>query len=172
MVFDPTSAPGTSRAAVIAWLEDEAEWGDGPYDDPARGTPAVQAWLEELLREFPAVDGPRAHAGHHPRLTDYTIGRAVVYACFPWTAVEAAYEAVVSAAATHGLGVYDVSSDDLALWLPDGKGELALLEKATTKKKKAAKKRATRKKAGKTKATKKKGPAKSPGPKSKKKTRR
>lgn len=160
MVFDPAAAPGRTRPALIAWLEDEAEWGDGPYDDPEVAARPVRAWLEALLREFPARSGPRAHPDPaDPRVTDYTIGRAVAHASFPWTVVEVALDAAMAAAAAHGLGVYDAGSEGLEVWLPDAAGALAVVQ-AKTKKKKATKKKtktkATKKKtkATKTKATK------------------
>ena len=59
-------------------------------------------------------------------MTDYSVGRTAIYACFAWSKAEAAYATVVRLAAKHGVGFFNVSSSKSEVWLPDGKGGMSL----------------------------------------------
>jgi hypothetical protein len=123
MVFAPGAAP-SGRAAFLDWYEQQTAWGDDKaYDDPALAAPALQAFYAELSREFPAApEEPEEESG-----TDYTIGSDLIYMSFlDWDKIERAHEAVLSLAAKHGLGLFDVSSDLAEAWLPDSKGGLRI----------------------------------------------
>jgi hypothetical protein len=126
MVFDPALAP-REREAFLAWHDREMEqtptW---DHNDPAVATPALQAWFFDMIREFPAMNGPHALDTESSKVTDYDFGVAYVYAAFGWSQVEAAYEAVTRLAAKHRLGFFDVSSAEAAVWLPDDRGQLVM----------------------------------------------
>lgn len=119
MVFAPDRAPAKQRAAFLDWYDQQAEWGeDHDYDDAAVCTPALRAFYEDIVREFPAQaeeDGPG---------TDYTIGSALIYMSFEWDRIDDAYETVFRLAGKHQVGFLDVSSDLAEAWLPDAKGGL------------------------------------------------
>ena len=123
LVFDPEVAP-REKEAFLSWWEQQAQWSeDHGYDDAAVSTPALRAWFAELARDYPAMNGP-----HSPRdlpedeasLTDYSIGRHVIYGSFAWSKAEAARDAVLGLAAKHGLGVFEASSDSAEVWFPSG----------------------------------------------------
>ena len=52
------------------------------------------------------------------RITDYCIGKDVIYACFTWSLAEDAYNTMLKFALKHGVGFFDVS----------GNGEIILSE--------------------------------------------
>ena len=116
LVFEPSAAP-RSREQFIAWWEAQAEWTEShSYCDPVVATASLRGWYEEIRQEFPNLNGPGSPHDegdfNHPRLTDYSIGKVVIYACFPWSEAEAAYEMVRMLAVKHEVGFYDVSGDE------------------------------------------------------------
>ena len=121
MVFAPDAAPAKKRGPFLDWYDQQAEWAEGhDYDNAAVCTPALRAFYEELVQNFPAMadeDGPG---------TDYTIGNLLIYMTFEWDKVDEAHEAVFRLAGKHAVGFLDVSSDLAEAWLPDGKGGLYL----------------------------------------------
>ena len=129
MVFASESAP-KERAKFLEWFEAQAEWSeDHSYDTPDVSTPQLRAWFMEMIESFPALNGPHSMAElpkDESLPTDYCVGRHVIYAAFRWSKAEAAYERVFALAAKHAVGFFDVSSDHAEVWLPDGKGDLAL----------------------------------------------
>jgi len=131
MVFEPTSAPA-ARKEFLAWYEGQAEWAeDHEYDDPKVSSPALKAFFLDLIQQYPPMNGPHAaedldEEEDEVRLTDYTIGTTLIYIAFAWSQEQAAYAAVSQLAAKHQVGFFDASSEQAAVWLPDGKGGLAI----------------------------------------------
>ena len=123
MVFDPPAAPRT-RKAFMAWYGEQTRWSESHgYDDPAVATPALRAWFMEMTTTFPAMNGPFASDDEeHPHLTDYSIGRSVIYAAFGWPDAEAARKRVLTLAARHKVGFFDVSASDGDVWRPNPDG--------------------------------------------------
>jgi hypothetical protein len=121
MVFEPSAAPG-GREAFLQWFEVQTQWSEQhAYNDPARTSEGLRRWYESVSREFPNMNPLNAEDvdDDHPRLTDYSIGRDVIYAAFPWSEAENAYDTVRNAAVEAGVGFYDVSGDE-------GDGEIHL----------------------------------------------
>lgn len=125
MVFERTKAP-QKRKEFLVWYDKETEWSEEHgYDDPAVTSPALRDWYEEMIKTFPNMNGPEAPDGGPDNeeaeayLTDYCIGHHVIYAAFSWSVAEEAYEKVKVLAQKHGVGFYDVSSDDGDIILPD-----------------------------------------------------
>ncbi len=53
-------------------------------------------------------------------MTDYSIGRDIIYAAFSWAVAEEADEQMRSLAQKHNVGLFEVSADDGEIILPDG----------------------------------------------------
>ncbi|MCA9064230.1 MAG: hypothetical protein KDA96_14265 [Planctomycetaceae bacterium] len=126
MVFDPAAAP-TNRDAFLAWCNaqnDETEFFDPTCSEFS--TPSLRSWLDEMLRTFPAMDGPYCSADRDddPHLTDYETNRTNIYACFAWSMAESAYRLVMSLAEKHGIAVYEVSAPKGRIWRPGHDGML------------------------------------------------
>ena len=123
MVFDPDSAP-RNRKAFMAWFEKQAEWSEKHgYDDPKVSTPALRAWFLEMIKKYPAMNGPYAteEDNDDSEVTDYSVGKIVIYGAFAWSVADAAHKHMTKLAAKHAVGFFDVSSDDGGVWLPDEK---------------------------------------------------
>jgi hypothetical protein len=133
MVFAPEAAP-RERAAFLEWFEKESEWSEShSYDDPAVSTPALRAWFLEMIETFPAMNGPFALEDPpegDALLTDYSVGRSVIYGAFAWSKAELAHDTVFQLAERHGVGFFDASSEKAAAWLPDVSGKLVLAHSA------------------------------------------
>ena len=127
MVFAAEAAP-REREEFLDWYDERTEWEEPQgYDDPERSTPALRAWFMEMIETFPAINGPFATDDMDaPALSDYSIGEELIYVAFGWPMAEKAYATAFALAAKHGLGFLDASGESGAVWLPDGKGGLAL----------------------------------------------
>lgn len=118
MVFDPSSAP-KDRESFLAWYDRQTEWGEEhDYGDPAVTTPALQAWYQEMIQFFPAMNGPFAVDSDASEVTDHCVGRSVIYSTFAWSVAEQAYAKTRELAVKHGVGFFDVSSDDGEILFP------------------------------------------------------
>lgn len=129
MVFATEVAP-KDREAFMEWYDQQTEWEEEhSYDNPEVSTPALRAWFLDMIQTYPALNGPFSPdtlAEDEASTTDYSVGRSVIYAAFAWSKAEQAYEAMFRLAAKHGVGFFDVSSGSAEVWLPDGKGGLAI----------------------------------------------
>lgn len=108
----------------MAWYDQQTRWAEPHgYNDPSVTTTRLRAWYDELNIEYPNMSGPDASDDcDNPKLTDYSIGNSVIYVAFAWSEAENAYRAVRRLVEKHGVGFYDVSSDDGEIWEPPGDG--------------------------------------------------
>ena len=127
MVFEKTKAPRTKKE-FMEWYEKQTEWGeDHDYQTIGVSSPALQSWFMEMKETFPPMNGEYAPSDEaieadenlESRLTDYCIGRDVIYAAFAWSQAEEAYELVRNLAQKHGVGFFDASGD-CDIIMPDG----------------------------------------------------
>jgi hypothetical protein len=121
LVFAPEAAP-RDGAAFRAWFEEQAEWSeDHSYDDPAATTSGLASWFHAIRARFPAMNGPFASQNYDDvRVSDYCIGRHVIYVAFTWSVADEAYAEVRRLAREFEVGFYDVSGDDGdgEIWFP------------------------------------------------------
>ncbi len=120
MVFEPSAAPRRPDI-FIEWYHDQANWAEPhSYDDPKVTSPQLAAWFSEMTETFPPMNGPlRSEDLDNPRVTDYCIGKVVIYAAFAWSQAEIAYPEVRRLAAKHNVGFFDVSGNSEVV-LPPG----------------------------------------------------
>ncbi len=79
-----------------------------------------------MIRTFPAMNGPYASDDtDHSKVTDYSIGKSIIYAGFAWSQAKGAYRTMFDLAANHKLGFYDVSAADGEVWMPTSDGGFA-----------------------------------------------
>ena len=118
MVFEPAIAP-REPDAFYAWYARQTAWNEPhDYNDPGVTSPRLAAWFAEMIRSFPPMNGPLRRDGGDLEVTDYSIGRAVIYAAFCWPLAEDAYNTVRRLASLHDVGFFDVSGDS-EIWFPD-----------------------------------------------------
>ena len=120
MVFEKTKAPDTKKE-FMAWFEKQTEWSEGhDYQSIGVSSPALQNWFMEMKDTFPPMNGEYApdvelldeDEDLENHVTDYSIGREVIYAGFSWSVVDEAYELVQKLAQKHGVGFFDVRSEE------------------------------------------------------------
>ena len=127
MVFEKSVAPN-NRKDFMEWYKKQTEWSeDHGYDDPSVTSPALKNWFAEIEKTFPPMNGPNAPTDeeiddmeNESYLTDYSIGQEVIYASFSWSLTEEAYEKMKLLALKHGVGFFDVSTDDGEIIFSDG----------------------------------------------------
>lgn len=119
MVFDPSAAP-RRRKGFMEWYDQQTQWAETHgYNNPDVPTPRLRAWLQEMIKTFPPMNGPWATDDvDNPKVTDYSVGQSVIYGAFAWSEAEAAYEHVKRLAAKHRVGFFDVSANEGDIWLP------------------------------------------------------
>jgi hypothetical protein len=126
MVFKKESAPKT-RADFMKWYYVQTEWAeDHDYSDPKVTSEELKGWFLDMIKIFPAMNGPYADDTDddvdNENITGYTIGRDVIYVDFRWSVVEKAFNTTVLLAEKHGIGFFDVSSDNGDILFPEKNG--------------------------------------------------
>lgn len=122
MVFDPKAAPST-RAGFMAWYRQQTKWSEGHhYDDPTVSTPELRAWFLDIIPHYPMMNGPYASEDDSSKVTDYSIGRSVIYAGFAWSEAAPAREITFRLAQQHRIGFFDVSVGHGGVWIPTTDG--------------------------------------------------
>lgn len=125
MVFDAKVAP-RERAAFLQWYEAQVAWAEGyDYNDPKAPAAELRGWFQEMIQNYPPMNGPLAVSNvDDAKTTDYSLGTAVIYGAFAWSVAAEARADVMRLAGKHGVGFFDLSSDQGQVWIPDGKGGL------------------------------------------------
>ena len=122
MVFEPEAAP-KEHQAFMRWYFGFTKWNEGhSYNDLSVTSQRLRSWLVEMQQTYPDMNSLEA-ADLLPEddgsLSDYSIGKQAIYACFAWSKAEKAYSDVFELAAKHGVGFFDVSSAGEEVWMPD-----------------------------------------------------
>ena len=100
MGFERTKAP-TAKKDFMEWYEKQVEWSeDHDYQTISVASSALQNWFMEMKETFPPMNGEYAPDSQlldededlENRLVDYGIGTDVIYAAFPWSLADEAYE--------------------------------------------------------------------------------
>jgi len=119
MVFDADSAPKGSRC-VYGVVSRATQWKEEHgYNNPEVTAPKLRAWFDEMIRTYPPMNGPfRSDDVDNPKVTDYSVGRAVIYVAFAWSEAEAALPTMRSLAQKHVVGFFEVSADEGEILIP------------------------------------------------------
>ena len=122
MVFNVQSAP-SNKKDFHKWYDKQVEWNeDHSYDDPSVSSKELRNWFEEMMKEYPAMNGPFASDDvDDPKVTDYSVGRDVIYAAFAYSVAQEARNRMFELATKHKLGFFDISeSGAIVTPGPDG----------------------------------------------------
>lgn len=124
MVFRPEAAPPT-RPEFMTWYSRQIEWQEEhSYDDPANCAVELRNWFVDIIEIFPALNGPFAvDDPDNYNVTDYCIGKNVIYAAFSWSVAGKAYETMKDKAEKHNVGFFDASAEEGDILFPDGSGK-------------------------------------------------
>jgi hypothetical protein len=127
MVFDPKAAP-PNRSGFMDWYRQQTKWGEGHrYDNPDISTPELRAWFLDIITRYPMMNGPYASEEDSPKVTDYSVGRYVIYAAFAWSEAKQAHETMFSLAQKHRVGFFDVSTGNGGVWIPTADGQYSCI---------------------------------------------
>lgn len=130
MVFHP-DAPPEDRDGFLKWYDAQTKWDEGhDYQSLDVAAPNLQAWLLDILQHYPAMNGPLSNPDadvDDPCLSEYSIGKSIIYCCFAWSQAERAHNVVFSLAEKHQVGFFDVSATDGQVRMPDGDGEYSCM---------------------------------------------
>ena len=120
MVFRKEAAP-KARTDFMKWYQDQTEWTEEhSYNDPANTSAELRNWFMEMIQTFPAMNGPLASDDDdNSNVSDYSIGKDVIYVAFAWSLAEQAYNKMLELAEKHGVGFFDASSDNGDILFPD-----------------------------------------------------
>ena len=124
MVFKPEAAPRT-RTEFIDWYHEQAKWTEGhSYNDPVVTSNDLRNWFMEMIKTFPAMNGPYAVDDlENDLVTDYCIGKNVIYVTFAWSVAEEAYDVMKNNSEKYQVGFFDASANDGDILFPDGSGK-------------------------------------------------
>ena len=120
----------------LEWYEQQAEWEeDHSYDDPKVTSEELRNWFMEMITDFPALNGPHSPLDIDDRIdedgdiiTDYCIGKDVIYTSFRWEVAEKAYPKMLKMANKHKVGFFDASGD-ANIMFPNENGILESINK-------------------------------------------
>ncbi len=131
MVFRPDIAPKT-RPEFINWYQNQTQWAEEhSYDDPIVTTDNLKNWFMEIIATFPAMNGLHAKEEDEDNefVTDYSIGRDVIYAAFSWSLAEQAYKKMKTLAQKHKVGFFDASADEGDILFPADDGNILPIDR-------------------------------------------
>jgi len=133
MVFTSDAAP-RERSEFMKWFQHQTSWTEEhSYDDPAVSSDNLKRWFIEMIETYPSMNGPYAKDIDEDEdnyfITDYSIGKDVIYAAFSWSLAEQAYEKMKTLAEKHQVGFFDVSANEGDILVPDGNGKNISIDK-------------------------------------------
>lgn len=119
MVFEPSIAP-KQRHEFMAWYRLQTKWSeDHNYQDHAISSSALQVWFLDMIKSFPAMNGSLASDDFdNQNMTDYSIGKSMIYASFSWSVAEEAHIVMRNLSTKHKVGFFDVSASNGEILFP------------------------------------------------------
>lgn len=128
MVFNNSVAP-KNRKDFMEWYDLQTEWSeDHDYSDPNNATNELKNWYLEMIKTFPDLNDTYNIENSTEEINEsqYSIGTNIIYVSFAWSIAENAYNTMFELAEKHGVGFFDVSSDNGNIFYPEN-GKLKLL---------------------------------------------
>ncbi len=124
--FDLFAAP-RDRYDFLDWISRAFRSVDGPLaSDPANATPALQAWQRDLAQSFPGAADPHRisdpDSASASKNAEYRFWQGAVQASFDWESCGPALYRAKRAAQARGVGLFDASSHDGAVWMISSRG--------------------------------------------------
>jgi len=122
MVFEKNDAP-KNKKDFMEWYHKQKEWSEGhDYNDPAITSNNLRKFFMEIIKKYPPMNGPFAlnddeiaKMKNESYLTDYSIGKVVIYATFAYSVSAQAYRTVRQLARKYDVGMFTAS------YIEDGK---------------------------------------------------
>jgi hypothetical protein len=132
-VFDLFAAP-RDRHDFLDWVRRTFRDVDGPLaGDPTRLTPALRGWHAEMVKSFPGERDPNrfdADSSNAVRNASYRFTATVIQASFDWDSTGPALYRARRAAQANGVGLFEASSDDAAVWMISNRNRWEVVHRA------------------------------------------
>ena len=132
-VFDLFAAP-RDRYDFIDWISRTFRHVDGPGGDASRTTPALQAWQREMALGFPGAGDPHRHEEDSTQASknaSYRFSQSAVQASFDWESSGPALHRAKRAAQLHGVGLFEASGREGAVWMISPRGRWEVVHRST-----------------------------------------
>lgn len=119
MVFNIDTAP-KEKDAFFEWYEVQTAWTEKHnYKDPKNTSEELKVWYYEMTKTFPAIqEYEDTEDNSNTLFGDYTIGREMIYASFPWSSGYKAFKQSKHLAYSNQLGLYDISGSNIVYFSP------------------------------------------------------
>ena len=131
--FDLFAAP-RDRHDFLDWVRRSFREIDGPLGcDPARLTPALRNWHQDMAHSFPGEANPHrfdAFSANAARNASYRFTPAAIQASFNWDSSGPASYRARRAAQAHVVGLFEASSNDGAVWMLSGRNRWEVVHRA------------------------------------------
>jgi hypothetical protein len=116
VVFDAASAP-RDLDSLFEWLDaQDATMTD--FDDVSVTTSALRAWFMDMIKDYPAMNGPLAASdAEESRVTDYSIAPFSITAALSYSVAGNGAAHAFRLAQKHRVGFFDMSGGTEA-WFP------------------------------------------------------
>ncbi|MCC9609472.1 hypothetical protein LOC68_05040 [Blastopirellula sp. JC732] len=123
-VFDADIAPKT-RTEFMEWYRQQTAWDESHgYNNPEIPSPRLRSWFQEMIKDFPPLNGPLASDDcDDPRVTDYSLGRSIIYGAFAWSQADVAFQVTHQLAFKYRIGFFEVSANPGGIWTPTSDGK-------------------------------------------------
>ena len=130
MAFNKDVAP-KNRKDFMEWYRQQTKWEEKhSYDDPKNTSKELNDFFLAMIKKFPAMHGPFASDDcDDPKVTDYSIGKDVIYSAFAWSIAEDAYKEMFQKAKENNVGFFDVSANNGDILFSNEKGNFLPIEK-------------------------------------------
>lgn len=120
-VFEKTKAPKTYEE-FLGWMAEQTEWSEErDYNSTIGTSEALVAWFMDAKATFPPLNGEYSPSDEEldadneleNRLTDYSIGSALIYTAFGYSASEKADLMIPLCAEKHNVGFYNPQTGEI-----------------------------------------------------------
>lgn len=125
IAFD-LSAASVDRYQFLGWIRDQCS---GALSADSRSTgPSLMAWQRDMAAGFAPVEalGGRI-AAPQGAFADYRFGRQIIHAAFDWDHAGPALLRARRAAASAGVGLFDASGAERAVWAFGRRGRFEIV---------------------------------------------
>lgn len=130
--FDLFAAP-RDRYDFLDWVSRAfRDHYGGPGGDASRTTAPLRAWHREVALGFPGRRDPHAIDEDDPaalRLASYRFTQSIVQASFHWDSSGPALYRARRAAQTHGVGLFEASGHEGAVWMMSQRGRFEVVHR-------------------------------------------
>jgi hypothetical protein len=128
--FDLFAVP-RDRYDFLDWVSRGFRTIDGSNGNPSSLPPALQAWLKEMTQSFPAsnMNSRNFDMQDSSKTASYRFATGIIQAGFDWDASGPALYRAKRTAERCGVGLYEASSHEGAVWMVSQRGRWEIVHR-------------------------------------------